>query len=205
MNTAADARDAPGNRRSDDRSAPLTSPAPLSTGRRRVQLVDPAGTVLGESDKRDAHEAPGHLHLAFSVFLYRPDGALLLQRRAAGKYHFPLTWANACCSHPGPGEELLGSAERRVLEELGIDCRLTRVGSFIYRAACPTSGLVEHELDHVLIGCTEAEPAPDPSEVDATCWVLPAQVAEGRPPGAHAPWLAPALALAERGRFLARW
>lgn len=187
-----------------DRATTIAGTAsPIERG--RVVLVDADGSALTESDKRAAHEAPGRLHLAFSVFLYRADGRLLLQRRSAAKYHFPLTWANACCSHPGPGEDVVSSAERRVLEELGIECTLERAGSFIYRAECPASGLVEHEFDHVLIGRTELEPAPEPSEVDETCWVLPADVAAGEPDGAHAPWLAPALALAEAGRTAARW
>lgn len=42
----------------------------------------------------------GLLHRAFSVFLFSPDGRLLLQRRAAEKITFPDMWTNTCCSHP---------------------------------------------------------------------------------------------------------
>lgn len=173
--------------------------------RRRVVLVGDDGAVRGETDKLDAHQPPGSLHLAFSVFLYRSDGRLLLQRRSASKYHFPLYWANACCSHPGPGEPVVASAERRVLEELGLDCALQPAGTFVYRATCPASGLVEHELDHVLVGRTDRDPVPDPAEVAETRWVLPADVAAGQPTGEHAPWLAEALVLAEGGRAAAGW
>lgn len=173
--------------------------------RSRVLLVDTAGRVLGEIDKLDAHRAPGLLHLAFSVFLYRDDGRILLQRRSPSKYHFPSYWANACCSHPGPGEDVVASAEMRVGEELGMAAALRMAGVFVYRAECPASGLVEHELDHVLIGRTRDAPSPHPSEVAETCWVLPADVARGVPDGAHAPWLAEALDLAESGRVAAGW
>jgi isopentenyl-diphosphate delta-isomerase len=176
-----------------------------SSERRRVVLVDPTGAVLEETDKLVAHAAPGSLHLAFSVFLYRGDGRLLLQRRAEHKYHFPNFWANACCSHPEPGEPLVASAERRVREELGIACRLQAVDSFIYRAECPASGLVEHELDHVLIGWSDAQPVPEPSEVAETRWVLASEIRSGLPEGDHAPWLAPALEIAEAGRLAAGW
>ncbi len=170
-----------------------------------VVLVDPSGAVQGEAAKLEAHRPPGRLHLAFSVFLYRDDGRTLLQQRAAAKYHFPLVWANACCSHPGPGEELVRSAEERVREELGWSTTLTDVGSFVYRATCPSSGLVEHELDHVLVGRAEGDPVPDPSEVAATRWVDPADLfadggGAGGSAGALAPWLVPALRLAEAAR-----
>jgi len=165
-----------------------------------VLLVDENAAVIGEAGKLEAHQPPGTLHLAFSAFVYRSDGRLLLQRRSASKYHFPLHWANACCSHPGPGEDLVPSAERRVREELGVACALRPVGAFVYRATCPVSGLVEHELDHVLVGTTDEQPRPRPSEVAELRWVLADDVAAGRPDGAHAPWLSQALAIAEAGR-----
>ncbi len=170
---------------------------------RQVVLLDESGEVAGQCAKLEAHEPPGRLHLAFSVFLYRGDGALLLQRRAAGKYHFPLHWANACCSHPAPGEDVVSAGERRLYEELGIRCDLVPAGRFVYRAVCPSSGLVEHELDHVLVGMTDEAPSPDPVEVDETCWISPAEIVAGRPSGRHAPWLAEALALAEAARAAA--
>lgn len=165
-----------------------------------VVLVDRAGAPEGEAAKLDAHVAPGRLHLAFSVLLYREDGRTLLQQRAATKYHFPLHWANACCSHPGPGEDVLASAERRVREELGVGAALESAGTFTYRATCPVSGLVEHEFDHVLIGRLEGEPDPALGEVAALEWVDPAQVLAGRRSGLLAPWLVPALRLGERAR-----
>jgi len=169
-------------------------------GATEVVLVDTEGNVLGSAAKLAAHQPPGQLHLAFSIFLYRPDGALLLQRRAAGKYHFPLVWANTCCSHPAPGEDGLASARARLGEELGIDAELTDVGTIIYRATCPDSGLVEHELDHVLIGNTEDEPQANPDEVADLAWLPADDVLSDRFTERRAPWLAPALLVAERAR-----
>lgn len=162
-----------------------------------VVLVSQEGTPLGESEKRRAHEPPGKLHLAFSVFLFRPDGSMLLQRRARTKYHFPGIWANACCSHPEPGEELVASARRRLEEELGIDCELKEVGSFVYRAVDAESGLVEHEFDHVLVGEGEfREIVPAPDEVEEVRFVQPDDVASAGPAEGFAPWFAEALAIA---------
>lgn len=161
------------------------------------------GAVLGRSPKLAAHEPPGQLHLAFSVFLFTEDGGTVLQRRASSKYHFPGVWANACCSHPQPGEDLTASAERRVREELGTEVELSDVGTFVYRATCPTSGLVEHELDHVLVGVVAGPLSPDPDEVDAVR-VAPLSELESLrragPAEGFAPWFAPAFSLALAGR-----
>jgi len=148
--------------------------------------------------KLAAHEAPGHLHLAFSVFLFDAAGRLLVQQRASSKYHFGGIWANACCSHPEPGDELVASARRRLAEELGVTAELRDVGAFVYRAVDPVSGRVEHELDHVLVGRLGGAESPVPArdEVEDFAWVDPAEVIGAGPERGYAPWFAEALRIA---------
>ena len=165
-------------------------------GRNQVVLVDSDGNAMGVADKLDAHQAPGQLHLAFSVFLFDQSGRLLIQRRAATKYHFPRVWANSCCSHPQPGEDLVAAAESRVAEELGLKIPLTRVGSFSYKAACPTSGLVENEFDWVLVGKLNDVPRPDSDEVEAIRMLAPEEFHAASLDATFAPWFASALAIA---------
>jgi isopentenyl-diphosphate delta-isomerase len=169
-------------------------------GRNQVVLVDDGGNALDVADKLDAHKAPGMLHLAFSVFLFDSAGRLLVQRRAATKYHFPLVWANSCCSHPQPGEQLVAAAESRVAEELGLKIHLTRVDSFIYEATCPISGFVEREFDWVLIGELNDVPRPDSNEVAETRMLAPGEFQAAAADAEFAPWFATALAIALASR-----
>jgi isopentenyl-diphosphate delta-isomerase len=165
--------------------------------RGQVVLVNEDGRSIEPSEKRAAHEPPGHLHRAFSVFLFGPDDQMLIQQRAQSKYHFPGIWANACCSHPEPGEDLVASAERRVREELGVECELHEAGSFTYRAVDPVSGLVEHEYDHVLIGTTTATVLePDPDEVQDWRFVEVGAVMDSGVAEGFAPWFREATAIA---------
>lgn len=50
-------------------------------------------------DKMEAH-VQGLKHYAFSVLLVNASRGMLLQRRAASKYHSGGLWSNACCGHP---------------------------------------------------------------------------------------------------------
>jgi isopentenyl-diphosphate delta-isomerase len=172
----------------------MTEEAPAE----RVVLVGERGEPIGSAGKLDAHRPPGMLHLAFSVFVFDRRGRVLLQQRAAGKYHFAGRWSNTACGHPRPGETLVAAATRRLVEEMGIDAELSEVGHFRYRAVDPASHLVENELDHVLVGCTDAEPRPDPDEVGDWRWVGVAELRSDL--GAHAerysPWLRQALDVA---------
>jgi len=130
-----------------------------------VILVDEHDNALGVLGKLEAH-LTGRLHRAISVFIFNSQGELLLQQRAAGKYHSAGLWSNTCCSHPRAGESSLAAARRRLQEEMGLDCPLTFRYSFIYKAELD-HGLTEHEYDHVFFGASDAVPIPDPAEVGA--------------------------------------
>jgi isopentenyl-diphosphate Delta-isomerase len=130
-----------------------------------VILVDERDREVGAVEKLRAH-MDGALHRAFSVFIFDSTGRLLLQRRARGKYHSGGLWSNTACGHPKPGEATANAARRRLREEMGLDCELREAFEFIYRAELDGM-LVEHEYDHVFVGVDDAEPAPDPSEVEA--------------------------------------
>lgn len=121
----------------------------------QVVLVSEQDEVLGVMEKMQAHEN-GILHRAFSVFLFNERGEMLLQKRAAGKYHSPNQWTNAVCSHPRIDETYLEGAQRRMIEELGIKAELEGKFHFIYKAEVGQN-LWEHELDHVFTGSFDGE------------------------------------------------
>ncbi|WP_267405452.1 MULTISPECIES: isopentenyl-diphosphate Delta-isomerase [unclassified Chryseobacterium] len=134
-----------------------------------VVLVNPQDNVLGLMEKQQAH-INGVLHRAFSVFLFNEKGEMLLQQRADEKYHSPLKWTNAVCSHPRNGETYLDAANRRLKEELGIETELSEKFHFIYKANVG-GGLWEHELDHVFVGNFNAEFNLNKNEVAAVRYI----------------------------------
>ena len=157
-----------------------------------VVLVDSADRETGRAEKLWAHRDGGVRHRAFSVMLRNGAGEWLLQRRAAGKYHFPGLWTNACCSHPRPGEATEAAAKRRLREELGAEASLRELFVFEYRAHSPATGLSEHEVDHVFLGELPdgAALAPDPEEVAETRWISTAALSReiAARPDAFTPW-----------------
>ncbi|MFG1797104.1 isopentenyl-diphosphate Delta-isomerase [Nocardia sp. NPDC049149] len=172
-----------------------------------VELVDDAGRAIGTCPVSQAHQAPGQLHRAFSVLLFDGEGRVLLQQRAAVKTRFPSQWANTCCGHPAPGEPVAAAAAVRLAEEMGLATELTEVGVYRYHAEDSTTGRVEFEWDHVLVGLlTAGSPRPDPAEVADYGWIQPDELraALAGDPDVYTPWLAGVLDIAERaGRFTA--
>ena len=134
-----------------------------------VVLINENDEVKGLMEKMQAHKT-GLLHRAFSVFLFNNQGEMLLQKRAAHKYHSPNQWTNAVCSHPRDGETYKDAALRRLKEELGIEVEIDHKFFFIYKADVG-DGLWEHELDHVFVGNYQGEFQLNPEEVSEVRYI----------------------------------
>ncbi len=135
-----------------------------------VILVNEKDEQIGLMPKMEAHEK-AILHRAFSVFIFNNKNELLLQQRAADKYHSPLLWTNTCCSHQRNGETNIEAGKRRLQEEMGFECKLTEKTSFIYKAPFD-NGLTEYELDHIMIGNYNENPVMNREEVEDFKWML---------------------------------
>jgi isopentenyl-diphosphate delta-isomerase len=152
-------------------------------------LVDERNRAVGVSGKLETHQR-GLLHRAFSIFLFDDAGRVLLQRRAAVKYHSGGLWANTCCGHPRFGERTRPAAHRRLGEELGMTARLTYGFRARYRTPLD-HGLTENELVYVFGGRVEHTIRPDPQEVSETLFVsLPELIADvAARPDSYVYWL----------------
>ena len=142
-------------------------------------------------EKLEVHQR-GLRHLAISVFVMRGDD-LLLQRRAAVKYHTPGLWTNTCCTHPHWGEDPIACAERRLREELGIRGLQLRLRDKIEYRADVGNGLTEHELVDILLAEAPAELSvtPNPDEVGDVRWIGLAELDRElqRWPERFTPWM----------------
>ena len=127
-------------------------------------LVDPSDREIGSIEKMEAH-VQGLLHRAFSLFIFNTKGELLLQKRASDKYHSAGLWTNTCCSHPQFGEETSTAVNRRLQEEMGMQCANHFAFSFLYKTDFE-NGLTEHELDHVYVGYSDTPPTINKLEVE---------------------------------------
>ena len=155
-------------------------------------------------EKLRAHRE-GLRHKAISVFLNH-GRRTLLQRRAAGKYHTPGLWANACCTHPEWGEAPADCARRRLREELNMDAvpPLRHRGQVTYRADVG-GGLVEFEQVEIFTAelARPVLPDPNPDEASEVRWIdrdtLDHEIAEA--PARFVPWLR--IYLSEHRRLVA--
>ena len=129
----------------------------------QIALVDLDDKIIGYETKEEVHHR-GLLHRAFSVFIVK-DGKMLIQMRNPDKYHSGGLWSNTCCSH-----QRLESVHRRMLEEMGFDCDLKELFSFVYRTAFRTD-LIEYEYDHVFAGSYDGDISLNTEEASEIRWI----------------------------------
>jgi len=136
-----------------------------------VVLVDNRNKPIGTVPKAEIHTDNTPLHRAFSVFLFDPQGMVLLQQRSKKKKTWPLVWSNSCCGHPALGESSFEAARRRLSFELGMtDALLYEViPNYSYRAE--KNGVVENEISPVLVAFSRQNPKINREEVEATRWI----------------------------------
>lgn len=147
--------------------------------------------TLQPVDKLLAHTR-GLKHMAVSVFVLK-GSKVLIQQRAAGKYHTPGLWANTCCTHPDWGETAADCAVRRLKEELGITGLHPAPRDRVEYRADVGNGMIEHEVVDIFVALAgdDLVVTPDPDEVMAVDWVdfYDLAAAVKRRPERYTPWL----------------
>lgn len=123
----------------------------------KLLLVDKNDNLIGRLDNNLCHLGAGKLHRAFSVFIFNSQGELLLQQRSKDEKLWPLCWTNSCTNHPKVDESYIQAGKRKVLEELGLQCKLEFIYKFNYQAKYFNLG-TEREVCGVLAGKTDEKP-----------------------------------------------
>ncbi|MFD2415313.1 isopentenyl-diphosphate Delta-isomerase [Amycolatopsis pigmentata] len=156
-----------------------------------VVLLDDELVPVGAAPKATVHTADTPLHLAFSCYVFGPDGRVLLTRRAIGKKTWPGVWTNSFCGHPAPGEREEDAVMRRARQELGLAITDPHVVLPDFRySAVDASGVRENEFCPVWTATADSDPVPEPGEVCEWRWLDWADLVDAieRTPFVFSPW-----------------
>ena len=103
----------------------------------KFDLVDPNDRVIGSAPRSEIHSR-GLLHRAVHLWLFHPDGRLLLQKRSLDKDREPGRWTSSVSGHVNSGEEYDAAMHREIPEEIGIPTETCQNMSRVqYFPACP--------------------------------------------------------------------
>jgi isopentenyl-diphosphate delta-isomerase len=156
-----------------------------------VETFDESGNRIGTAPRSEVHQT-GHWHRASNVFLFYPDGRLLIQRRQSTKDVWPGAWDVSAAEHLLPGETFEQGALRGLREELGVvGVKLELFGAVTKsKLEVPESGVRDFEFQQSFRTVYGGPVSPDVAEVMETRAVDRAElVAEfTRSPENFTPW-----------------
>ena len=163
-----------------------------------VILVDENDNPIGKEDKVKWHLPNGKLHRAFTALIFNSEEKLLLTKRGSGKMLWPGDWDGTVASHPRESETYVSSAERRMPEEIGINCKMNYVNKFEYHVPYKNIGS-ENEICGTLIGTVNSfdESSLIKDEIAEIKWVDPNELKNEleQNKDVYCPWMVIALYL----------
>lgn len=138
-------------------------------------VLDDRGNVIGTAERSRVHRE-GLWHRSVHVLVIHPDGRrLLLQKRSATKDTCPGLWDSSVGGHVGTGEDPFASALREAHEELGIALAPEQM-EFAAEHIVDLPGDPDRERVKCWIVHHEGPFVPDPVELDAIGWFVPAEI-----------------------------
>ena len=145
----------------------------MNTPDERFDIVDRNDRVVGSAPRSEIH-ARGLLHRAVHLWLFHPDGRILLQKRSLTKDREPGRWTSSVSGHVNSGEEYDVAMHREIPEEIGVPaaaCRdLTRLKYF------PACSATDQEFVWLYQATHSGPFEPDPAEVAGLEWFTTAQI-----------------------------
>ncbi len=153
-----------------------------TTDNELLDICDRDDRVIGTATRAEIHQR-GLLHRAVHIWVFRPDGCLLIHRRSPQKYEHPLARTSSASGHVDAGESYEAAASRELQEELGLAAPLT----WLIKLPASAETALEHTM---LYRCaTTEQPIPDPEEIESIEWVNVDELARRveREPGSFTP------------------
>ena len=169
-----------------------------------VILVDQNDHPIGKEDKAKCHLPNGKLHRAFTALIFNGEGKLLLTKRSDKKMLWPSYWDGTIASHPRESETYVSSAERRMPEEIGIDCKMNYMNKFEYHVPYKDIGS-ENEICGTLIGIVDDfdETCLIKDEISEIKWIGPDELKNDLQQNmdVYCPWMVIALYFLDRSSY----
>jgi isopentenyldiphosphate isomerase len=119
-----------------------------------IDVLNSDGSPAGiRKPKADVHR-DGDWHRSVHVWIFTPDGRVLLQKRSLRKENNPGLWDVSAAGHVSAGEDWMTSAIREVEEELGLrlsTAEIRHAATFRESAVMNDGTWIENEFHEVYV------------------------------------------------------
>lgn len=120
-----------------------------------VDILTENGSPLGEIKLKSEAHKKGLWHASAQIWLYTPQGEILIQQRASCKDTYPNLWDISVAGHLSAGDTPVFAAIREIKEEIGISISAEALQFLktIKRSKQPKPEMLDNEFNHLFICC----------------------------------------------------
>ena len=121
-----------------------------------IDILTASGSFKGEVKLKSEAHKKGLWHASAQIWLYTPNGEILIQKRAINKDTYPDLWDISVAGHLSASDSPISAALREIEEEVGlvISAEALHFLKTIKNSKSPTKSIIDNEFNHLFICCT---------------------------------------------------
>ena len=118
-----------------------------------IDILNENGKLTGITELKSVAHKKGLWHASVQIWIYTPNGEVLLQKRASNKDTYPDLWDISVAGHLSAGDTPITAAIREIKEEIGIRINADQF-VFLKRkkvAKRPSELIIDNEFNYLYL------------------------------------------------------
>lgn len=124
-----------------------------------IDILSKEGFPTGEIKLKSEAHKKGLWHASAQIWIYTPNGEILIQKRTPNKDTYPNLWDISVAGHLSVGDSPINAAIREIEEEIGlvVSVEALRYLKTTKNSKLPNKTIIDNEFNHLYICCYSIE------------------------------------------------
>ena len=121
-----------------------------------IDILNSSGSFTGAVKLKSEAHKKGLWHASAQIWIYTPNGEILIQKRAPNKDTYPNLWDISVAGHLSAGDTSISAALREIEEEIGlvISAEALQLLKTIKNSKKPSKAITDNEFNYLFICCS---------------------------------------------------
>jgi len=122
-----------------------------------IDILNEKGSFSGTIQLKSEAHKKGLWHASTQIWIYTPDGKILIQKRTANKDTYPNLWDISVAGHLSAGDTPESASLREIEEEIGliISAKALHFLKTVKNSKQPSKTIIDNEFNHLFLCCND--------------------------------------------------
>lgn len=120
-----------------------------------IDILDENNSFTGEIKLKSEAHKKGLWHASTQIWIYTPDGRILIQKRSINKDTYPDLWDISVAGHLSAGDTAITASLREIEEEIGLVIPANKLYYLktVKNSKQPNQLIIDNEFNHLFLCC----------------------------------------------------